>query len=233
MVAVNDGAAWCQGGVDLHRPDAVRVLDFAHALAHLGQVAQARFGPGTEAASAWLGQQAHALRHGREAAVLAELHTHQQVPDVDAAPRNLLAQTHAYLAHRRGQIRYQTVVAAGDPIGSGCGESANTLLLEARLTGAGMHWARDHVTPMLALRTLLANDRWHEPWPAIWERLRHPPREPAPPPDSAPAPDRLALPPAAAAVTGPEPAARAKTIIDGTPTAQHPWRRASPVRAKR
>lgn len=31
VCAVQDGAEWIQGFVDLHRPDAVRILDFAHA----------------------------------------------------------------------------------------------------------------------------------------------------------------------------------------------------------
>jgi hypothetical protein len=56
IVAVADGASWCQGFIDLRRPDAVRILDFAHALEHLGAVAQAVHGMGTAAASAWLGK---------------------------------------------------------------------------------------------------------------------------------------------------------------------------------
>ncbi len=116
VVAVTDGAAWCQGFIDLHRHDAVRILDFAHALEHLGQVARAVFGSGTEAASAWLGVQAHALRHGREAAVLTTLTALANAADRDDATRRLLSGTHAYLAHRRNHIRCAAFVAAGDPI---------------------------------------------------------------------------------------------------------------------
>ena len=46
-------------------------------------------------------------------------------------------------------------------------ESANKLVVEARLKGAGMHWRRSHVDPMLALRNLLGNDRWEQEWPHI------------------------------------------------------------------
>jgi hypothetical protein len=35
VAAVLDGAVWAQGFVDLHRPDAVRILDFPHAAEHL------------------------------------------------------------------------------------------------------------------------------------------------------------------------------------------------------
>jgi hypothetical protein len=40
-----------------------------------------------------------------------------------------------------------------------------------RLKGAGMHWAPDHVNPMVALRTLLCNDRWPEDWPKVTAQL--------------------------------------------------------------
>lgn len=228
VVAITDGASWCQGFVDLHRHDAVRILDFPHAVEHLGRVAHAVFGPGTEAASAWLGVQASALRHGRQEEVVGELTARVNAAGVDAETRQVLTQTHAYLAARRQQIRYQDFVTAGYPIGSGCVESANKLIVEARLKGAGMHWARRHVNPMLALRTLIANDRWAADWPVIWNQVRHPPRTPIPaavmaPPDQAISAPRPPAPP---------PTPRSKTIVNGKPTADHPWRRSSPFHAK-
>ena len=44
-------------------------------------------------------------------------------------------------------------------------ESANKLVVEARLKGAGMYWARASVNPMVALRTVACADRWPEAWP--------------------------------------------------------------------
>jgi hypothetical protein len=41
VCAVQDGAEWIQGFVDLHRPDAVRILDFAHAAGYLSEKARA------------------------------------------------------------------------------------------------------------------------------------------------------------------------------------------------
>jgi hypothetical protein len=43
-------------------------------------------------------------------------------------------------------------------------ESANKLVVEARLKGAGMHWAQASVNPLLALRNAVCNDRWAEAW---------------------------------------------------------------------
>jgi len=233
VVAPTDGAAWCQGFLDLHRPDAVRVLDFPHAAEHLGAVAQAAFGPGTAAASEWLGVQAHRLRHGQEDAVLAALAVLSTRMGLPPETRTAAEHTHTYFATRRDQIRYAQFAAMGYPIGSGCVESANKLVVEARLKGPGMHWTRANVNSLLALRCLLANGRWAEAWPAVWRAVcaaaRARPAVPAaadPPGPAAPAtpPDR--------ATPAPAPPPRAKTIVNGRPTADHPWKRFSGHHAK-
>jgi hypothetical protein len=229
-IAVEGGAAWCQGFIDLQRPDAVRILDFAHAVEHLGLVAQTLYGPGTAAAGAWLAQQAQALRHGQEQPVIAHLAELANAPGHSAEVRALLTATHAYFASRQAQIRYQTFVAAGYPIGSGCIESANKLVVEARLKGSGMHWAAAQVNPMLALRTVLCNGCWETTWPSLWDQWRQPTRRRRPSPPSPP--DSPPAPPNVSPATIPLPT-RPKLVIDGKPTRDHPWRRFNACAAKR
>jgi hypothetical protein len=55
----------------------------------------------------------------------------------------------------------------GYPIGFGCVESANKLVVESRLKQAGMRWARQNIDPMLGLRNIACNDRWDEAWPQL------------------------------------------------------------------
>ena len=55
VCAVVDGAEWEQKFIDLHRPDAVRILDWGHGAQYLAKAGQAAFGAGTAAASEWLG----------------------------------------------------------------------------------------------------------------------------------------------------------------------------------
>jgi hypothetical protein len=168
VVAPMDGADWEQTFLDVHRPDAVRILDFPHAVEHLATAAQAAFGVGTAAAGDWLAAQAHELKHGDPTTVLAELGalptTTATNPAAATAARDA---TLGYLTARWAQIQYAQFRAAGYPIGSGAVESANKLVVEARLKGAGMHWARTHVDPMLGLRTVACGDRWLEAWPQI------------------------------------------------------------------
>ena len=174
-----DGAEWVQKFIDLHRPDAVRILDWCHAAEYLAKAGQAALGAGTSAASEWLGIQLHELKHGDPQQLLRNLRELSQELEatgkVDAL--KVLRGSLEYLEKRQEQIRYAEFQAMSYPIGSGAVESANKLVVEARLKGSGMHWARSHVDPMVALRTVVCSDRWDEAWPQISQRLREKAKE--------------------------------------------------------
>jgi hypothetical protein len=163
VIAVNDGAVWIQGFIDYHRADAARVLDFSHAAEYISAMGTALWGPDSVPGAEWFATQRHCLKHQGAGAVLAELRTlttaHPNLPE--------LADKLAYLEKREAQMQYPDFQARGWPIASGAVESGNKLVVEARLKGAGMHWARQHVNPMLGLRNALANDRWDESWSQI------------------------------------------------------------------
>jgi len=173
VVAVADGADWVQGLVDLHRPDAVRVLDFPHAVEHRNAAGQATWGVGAAEAAAGLARQARELKAGDPDAVLAAVRALPVHAAADpAAAARTREQTLAYLLKRRAQIAYARFRRCGFPIGSGMVESAHKTVVEDRLKGAGMHWAPAHVDPLAALRTAVCADRWDEAWRAVAGRRR-------------------------------------------------------------
>lgn len=132
-----DGAEWLQEFIDAHCPDAVRrARDFPHTVGYLAKAAQAAFGAGTQEASGWLDEWASTLKSGTPTAVLAAI---RALPMPDAAAEEVRTQVLGYLIKRQEQIAYAAWTAAGDPIGSGMVESANKLVVEARLKGGGMH----------------------------------------------------------------------------------------------
>lgn len=172
VLGIVDGAEWEQGFLDDHRKDAVRILDWGHASEHLAQAGQALFGAGTATLSTWLETWLEELRHGEPEKALAQLRT-QIARFAGTDPAREEAQGHlTYLESRRAQIRYAEFEAAGYPIGSGMVESGNKLVVEARLKGAGMHWAPDHINPLVALRAVACSDSWDATWPLIHHRLR-------------------------------------------------------------
>ena len=73
VCAVVDGAEWRQKFIDLHRPDAVCILDWRHGAEYLARASQAAFGSGTAQASDWLGRQLHELKHGEPEGLLENL----------------------------------------------------------------------------------------------------------------------------------------------------------------
>lgn len=169
VCAVCDGAEWEQKFIDYHRPDAVRILDFPHAAEYVAVVGRSVYGEGSAEFIAWFERQRHQLRHGEEEAVLAELRC---LAASEPSKRELIEDKLQYLSKRREMIRYGKFVAAGYPIGSGSVESANKVVVQARMKQAGMHWARENVNPMVALRNVACNERWEEAWPQIASRLQ-------------------------------------------------------------
>ena len=227
VAAVTDGAESIQGFVDLHCPDALRILDFAHAAQHLAAIGQAVWGEESVQAQQWTAQQCHALKHLGPGPVLAEV-LRQQV----AAPTNdVLTSNLAYLTKRVGHLQYPTYQAQGWPIGSGMVESANKLVVEARLKGSGMHWTRDNVNAMLALRNVVCNDRWTEGWGQMQARRR---RVAGAQRQARQQRDAAAVQAAWIAQARANVAARPRTTIPGTarPTPNHPWKRPFSPRAR-
>jgi hypothetical protein len=229
VAGVVDGAEWCQAFLDAHCPTAVRILDFPHAAQRLSDVAEAVWGPGALAQS-WATAQRAVLREGEPGPVLAAIRALPlpEARDVVVAGR-VQAEVLGYLEPRVDQLRYAAFRAQGLPIGSGSVESANKLVVEARLKGAGRRWAEANVNPLVALRGAVCSDRWAEAWGQI-ARARRPGARPAlaltaPRPAASAAsvaiPARRATHPAIPA----SPRQGSKRIVNGRPTTAHPWKR--------
>ena len=251
VAAVTDGAEWIPKFVDFHRHDAVRILDFPAC-----RRAPQRRGPGGVgrgqcpesklAGSATAQPQARGTRPGFGGGAALSRST--------ASSKRPMLSNLCYLEKRQAQLQYPAFQAAGWPIGDGAVESANKLVVEARLKGSGMHWARPHVNPMLALRNIVCNDRWAEAWPQITQTLRQQTRQQhaarrekrrqsrlklTPATDQMPA--LLTTLPAAPVTAADKPAAQAlpkPKVPNATPAeprrpaANHPWRRMPIGRAR-
>ena len=232
VCAVVDGAPWCQRFLDHHAPGAVRILDFAHAVEYVAAAGRSVFEADSAPLVAWLDPLRHELRWGDPDAVLAALHTLPAVMVAGAnGPHCPRDEALRYLMPRRAQLAYAEFQAAGLPIGSGVVESANKLVVEARLKGSGMHWARANVNPLLALRNAVCSDRWPAAWAEVCaeqQRQAHERRAQRGAAKRPPAPA-----PTAAAPTAPAPATQRRQVArlalarhhDGRPAPNHPWRR--------
>lgn len=226
VAGVVDGAAWCQSFLDAHRPDAVRILDFAHAAQRLSAVSEAVWGESAQA-HAWAATQRAVLHAGDPESVLAAI---RAVPLPGGPPATLAATVQAevlgYLTPRVEQMRYAAFRAQGFPLGSGVVESANKLVVEARLKGAGRRWAEGNVTPLVALRGALCSARWDEAWTTIahGRRTRRLATACAVPVAASAASVACASRRSAAPAIPDLPPPGPPRIVNGRPTAAHPWK---------
>jgi hypothetical protein len=220
IASVNDGAEWIQGFIDFHAPSATRILDFPHAAQRICQIGEAVLGPEHASLRAWQTRQLHQLKHNGPTGVLDSLRSFAAAH----LSLSLVAENLAYLEKRVAQMQYPSFVSQGWPIGSGMVESGNKLVVEARLKGAGMHWSRLSVNPLLALRNAVCNDRWAEAWQQSASQIRCSGLERRPV-----EPKRKTAATATTAVEVPAPAAVDAQAVDlvtqRKPAADHPWRR--------
>jgi hypothetical protein len=168
VCAVTDGADGLQGFFEPRRPDAVRILDFPHAAEHLSALAEALKLAGVVLPRDAVDRSLHILKHRGPRPLLRLL---EALPSA-VCEREAVQEQMGYLRKREALMQYPLYRQQGWPIGSGMVESANKLVLQARLKGAGMHWAPESVNPMLALRPSVCNDRWEEAWQQGEHHLR-------------------------------------------------------------
>jgi hypothetical protein len=160
VCAVTDGADWIQGFIDLHRHDALRILDFPHAAEHVSLLIEALQQEGVALPHDVLERSLHILKHRGPGLLLRWC---DRLPETVREHETVQKQLN-YLRKRASLMQYPVYQQQGWPIGSGMVESANKVLVQARLKGAGMHWEPTHVNPMLALRTAVCSERWDEAW---------------------------------------------------------------------
>jgi hypothetical protein len=134
VCAVMDGADWLQAFVEIHRRDAVRILDFPHAAEHLAKLLEALSASGLTLPSQMLERCLHVLKHRGPGALarMADRLTEAETGQEDV--REHLG----YVRKRLSLMQYPTFQRAGWPIGSGMVESANKGVVEARRV-----WDRD------------------------------------------------------------------------------------------
>lgn len=164
VVFLGDGAKWIAPRIpnllaDLQlQPEQVKVvLDFYHAVEHLGEVAAAQKKWAEEEKKAWVKKQRKRLYAGGVERVIAELESLKK-----SSKSRVVRREWAYFVTRKEQMRYRTFKRAGLPIGSGAVESAIRRVVNLRLKGAGIFWLKANAEAMLLLRSYAKVGRWHD-----------------------------------------------------------------------
>jgi hypothetical protein len=149
--ALGDGAPWIWEGYAAYLPHRVEILDFYHALEHVGVVAAALFAGSSEQA-AWRQRiKKNLLRYGPGTLLRALRKWQPATPEAGEVRRQELG----YFERNMHRMDYPTYLKAGLPIGSGAVEGACKHLIADRFKGAGMRWNVPTAEPVLHLRAAL------------------------------------------------------------------------------
>lgn len=163
VVAVNDGAEWIQGFLDYHCPKATRIIDFAHAAVYIAQAGKAIWQEESQTFQDWFTAACHGLKHNPPQETIANLDL--LIPKAkNDTQASLIDGAIFYLQSRLHMLDYAHFRYCGFPIGSGCVESGQKVVVQRRMKGAGMRWAEHHLDPMLSLRNLVCNGNWENGW---------------------------------------------------------------------
>ncbi len=160
VLAVGDGAPWIWNVVDDRWAGARQLLDFYHASQHLWTLGEALHPKDEAARRAWVEERLHRLRHGQEAAVLAEL---AALPRRRSAAGKVIRREQNYFAGHAGRMNYQTLAQRGWPIGSGAVESG-CRTRQCRRKRPGQFWTQAGLRHLDALEEARDNGHWDQLW---------------------------------------------------------------------
>jgi hypothetical protein len=164
VLFVADGARWIWNRVGplLRRlgvePGQVNELvDFYHAVEHLGKIAGLKRGWTSAERREWIGRQRRRLLRGAIEEVQAAI-------DAACGPRpgRALKREREYFKRngRSGRMDYARVAALKLPIGSGAIESAIRRVVNLRLKGPSIYWHKESAEAALLLRSYYKAGRW-------------------------------------------------------------------------
>lgn len=159
-----DGAGWIWRAVERVFTGCQQTLDIYHACQHLAQAGERLYGPGTEAARAFLEQSRQRLLESGWPGI-CEMVGQEYTQGDTSERRSALEKLVGYFVKHYPRLNYPARLANGQPIGSGAVEGwAKTLGL--RLKARGARWRFANVRRMATLGCIRNSHQWPNYWAA-------------------------------------------------------------------
>lgn len=165
VIFLSDGAIWLGKCKEELFPQAVRILDWYHALEHLWETARSLFGEQNEVkCRSWVVPLQELLWTGKVDEVI-----HLLENEINNCKKNQqpLIELRGYYHSNRSSMRYDKYREKGWYIGSGPVESANKYIVNQRLKQSGMKWSKTCANAILWARCKYYENEWDEFWKRI------------------------------------------------------------------
>jgi hypothetical protein len=163
VLFVADGARWIwkrvgalMSALGLAPGRYYELVDFYHAVEHLGKIANLQKGWKKVQRKRWLTTYRRLLLKGKITEVLAEIRR------LCRGRRSKKLNTERdYFVRNQGRMNYAEIRQKGLPIGSGAMESAIRRVVNQKLKGASIYWLSENAEAMLMLRSYFKAGRWN------------------------------------------------------------------------
>jgi hypothetical protein len=164
VLFVADGARWIWNriaglvqGLGLKSEQVEELIDFYHAVEHLGKVAGLRKSWTVRQRKLWVRKHRRLLRQGRVAEVI------DAVKEICRGRNSGAIRTERdYFTRNLARMAYDRVRALKLPIGSGSVESAIRRVVNLRLKGPCIFWCKENAEAILLLRCYWKAGRWNQ-----------------------------------------------------------------------
>lgn len=165
VVFLSDGASWLIKCKDEYFPNAIRILDWYHAIEHLWDTAYKIFGEeNKQACKSWVAPIEKLLWDGKVEEVLNYLKDEINTRKTRQEP---LIKLHGYYTTNKDAMKYDFYRDKGLIIGSGFVESANKYIIAQRLKMSGMKWKKQNANAMIWLRSKYCEKNWDNFWDSM------------------------------------------------------------------
>jgi hypothetical protein len=149
VVFLADGAACNWKLAEEYFPFAIQIVDWYHAVQHLGAVAEAFFGCRTGPGSGWLAARKRELWEGHVEAVREAI---DLLPARTPEQAETQREEAVFFRNNGERMHYPRYRAAGYQIGSGVMEASCRTVVNQRFDQSGMHWRQETADVLVALR---------------------------------------------------------------------------------
>ncbi len=164
VLFVADGARWIWNriaglvqGLGLKAEQVEELIDFYHAVEHLGKVAGLRRSWTARQRKLWVRKHRRLLRQGRVGEVI------DAVEEICRGRNSGGIRTERdYFLRNIARMAYDRVRASKLPIGSGSVESAIRRVVNLRLRGPCIFWCKENAEAILLLRCYWKAGRWNQ-----------------------------------------------------------------------
>jgi hypothetical protein len=162
IVIISDGADWIHTIKDTLFPDAIHILDLAHAKEHVSKYSKWVFKDDENKAKQWAEEISNMIENGDIDHVLSILFKYKDLKH----PKDV-GNLYNYINERKSLMKYKEFKDCGYFVGSGASESANKYTMQNRMKLQGMRWNVMNAQWMLTLKTFYEAERWDEIEPII------------------------------------------------------------------